>query len=40
MLLKVGFLYNPPVTARTNASELKLKRMLYYENTKLRSREG
>ena len=26
------------VTARTNASEPKLERMLYYEDTKLRSR--
>ena len=31
-------LYTKFVTARTNASEPKLERMLYYEDTKLRSR--
>ena len=28
------------VTARTNASEPKLERMLYYEDTKLKRRKG
>ena len=48
--LQCGSLYHPyrlrgatereavTVTARTNASEPKLERMLYYEDTKLRSR--